>query len=219
MRRESPAQLLAFFQSVAENLTVSFADSARAVPGRNRPMIHARGSLRRALMDDAFRRAATSAGMVASTGTTLPPTWSYPIARVGAFSISLGVVDRQTNRSARRLRSRGNYVHSLVARNAALNPQTSLFGDSKASVSTVIPKGAFGALVVVESSVKAPDTPLYMGLMVPSANLKGTYYQWSLEYLIRLLRDKVSEGKMPKRRVLERKKLKVRVKPLAPKQG
>lgn len=219
MRRESPAQLLAFFQSLAEHLAVSFADSARAAPGRNRPMIQARGNLRRAFMDDAFRKAAANAGIAANTGTTIPPTWSYPIARLGTFSISLGVVDRHSSRSARRLRSRGEYVRNLVARNAALNPQSSLFGVSDAGVPTVIPKGAFGALVVVEASVRVPDAPVYMGLMVPSANLKASYYQVGLDSLIRMLRDKIAETKTPKRRAVERKKPKLRVKPRAPKQG
>ncbi len=211
-KRQDAQQLLTFFQELSEGLSSAFANSARTVPAvaSDRSAVSARGNLRRMLLDRAFRAAAASAGFKIDTGVTVPPTWSYPLARIGGFSLTIGIVDRQYVEAQLRLRNRGRYVRELSARNTPLDPQSSFFDEAPSEVAVMTPSGAFGALVVVEPSMRVPDSPMYVGFWIPSPNLKRAYYRCTLEFLIRELRAKVGAGKTIKRVALVRKKPKLR---------
>jgi len=195
----------------------AFSDAAKAVPAAigDGPAVSARGNLRRLHLDRAFRAAATEAGYPVVTGTTTPPTWSYPIIRLGAFSLTLGIVQRSTSYSPRRLRSRGKYVYDHVVRNEPVNPQGSLLPSAQ-GVAEIIPDGTFGAFVVAEPSARVPDSPLYLGFMVPAPNLRGTYFMCSLERLIGILQDRVVAERRPSRKKVERKQPKLKKQPKPP---
>jgi hypothetical protein len=218
LRRADLARMLAFFKQLSEQLSVAFADAAKSVPAvrGDGPSISARGNLRRLQLDRAFRAAAEQAGYPIVTGFTNPPSWNYPVIRLGAFSLTLGIVQRTTARSSRRLRSSGNYVKDHVARNEPVNPQGSLLSTPSASVVEIIPDGALGAFVVAEPSVYVPDSPLYLGFMIPAPNLRRTYFRCSLERLIGLLQERVAVGRKPVRKEIERKKPKLKKHPKLP---
>lgn len=217
LRRADAARMLTFFKAVSERMATAFSDAAKAVPATRGdcPAISARGNLRRLQLDRAFRAAAAEAGYVVVTGTTSPPSWNYPIIRLGAFSLTLGIVQRATSSGLRRLRSRGNYVFDHVARNEPVNPQGSLLSASS-DVVEVIPDGALGAFVVAEPSVYVPDSPLYLGFMVPSPNLHRTYFRCSLERLVGLLQERVAAERRPVRKKVERKQPKLKKQPKRP---
>ncbi|MBN9549403.1 MAG: hypothetical protein J0H31_11130 [Alphaproteobacteria bacterium] len=211
LRRADAARLLAFFKSISERMATAFSDAAKLVPAArgDGPAVSARGNLRRLHLDRAFRIAAAEAGYAVVTGTTSPPSWNYPVIRLGAFSLTLGIVQRATAYGPRRLRSHGNYVFDHVARNEPVNPQGSLLS-AKSEVVEVIPDGALGAFVVAEPSVHVPDSPLYLGFMVPSPNLRHTYFRCSLERLIGLLQERVAVERRPMRKKVERKQPKLK---------
>lgn len=213
-KKQDVKVLLTFFQTLSEGLSAAFADSARKVPASSadRPAVSARGNLRRMMLDRAFRAAAEGSGLKISTGVTTPASWSYPIARIGAFSMTVGIVDRQYVEARLRLRNRGKYVRELTARNKPLDPQSSFFAPQSSEVTVVTPAGAFGALVVVEPSMHTPDVPMYMGLWVPAPNLRYAYYRCTLDFMIKELRSRVSATKTTKRVALVRKKPKLRKK-------
>jgi hypothetical protein len=210
--------MLDFFKRLSERFSVAFADAAKTVPAHpgDGPAVSARGNLRRLHLDRAFRAAAERAGYTVSTGFTNPPSWNFPIIRIGAFSLTLGIVERALSRSPRRLRSRGKYVEDHVARNEPVNPQESLLDSPSAEVVQVIPDGALGAFIVAEPSVHVPDSPLYLGFMVPSPNLRRTYFRCSLERLIGLLQERVAAERRPARKIVQRKKPKLKKLPKRP---
>jgi hypothetical protein len=218
LRRADSVRVLAFFKRLSEGLSVAFADSTKIVPATrgDGPAVSARGNLRRLYLHKALRAAAEAVGYKVSTGFTDPPSWNFPVVRLGAFALTLGIVQRLTPRSPRRLRSRGNYVREHVARNEPVNPQGSLFGQSAIRVVEIIPDGALGAFVVVEPSTYVPDTPLYIGFMVPSPDLRRSYYRCSLERLIGLLQERVAAERKPVRKLVERKKPKLKKRPERP---
>ena len=207
VRKEDPGRLLALLQPLAEGLSAACADSAKKVPAvrENRPAVSARGNVRRWLMHEAFIRAAEQAGIPVAKNSNVTGTWTYPVIRLGAFSITVGVVDRPYTASAPRLRSRGQYVRDLVERNWPLNPAADMFAERGHAVSSIVPNGAFGGLVVVEPSLWVPDTPSFIGFLVPSPDLRGNYFRCSLDFLIRYLRSKVAATKKPKRAAPQRK--------------
>lgn len=217
LRRADAGRMLAFFKAVSEYMATAFADAAKIVPAEpgDSPAVSARGNLRRLRLDRAFRAAAAAVGYPVVTGTTNPPSWKYPIVRLGAFSLTLGIVQRATSYGPPRLRSRGNYVLDHVARNEPVNPQGSLLS-AKIDVVEVIPDGALGAFVVAEPSVHLPDSPLYLGFMVPSPNLGRTYYRCSLERLVGLLQERVAAERRPVRKKVERKQPKLKKQPKRP---
>ena len=217
LRRADAARMLAFFKALSERMAAAFSDAAKTVPAAigDGPAVSARGNLRRLRLDRAFRAAATEAGYPVVTGTTTPPTWNYPIVRLGAFSLTLGIVQRATSYGPRRLRSRGNYVYDHVVRNEPVNPQGSLL-PSAPDVVEIIPDGALGAFVVAEPSVHVPDSPLYLGFMVPAPNLRGSYFMCSLERLVGLLQERVAAERRPARKKVERKQPKLKKQPKRP---
>lgn len=193
LRHEDPERLLNFFRALQEGFTAAFADAhARMMPTAptDRPAINARGAIRRVLMDRVFREAAEQAGLAARTDFTNPPTWSFPVLRLGAFSITLGIVEKVRASSPRRLRNRGRYVRHHARNNEMANPQGSLFRDDGSGVPRVIPGGSLGALVVAEASVHQPDVPLWIGFWLPSPNLRQAYYKCSLDVLLAFLRER-----------------------------
>lgn len=191
LRQENPGQLLTFFHSVGENFTAAFADAAAKMPAasKDRPAVNARGAIRRCLMDQAFRSAAIKTGFVPATGFTDPPTWSYPTVRLGAFSLTLGIVEKMRVTGSHRLRNRGEYVRRHARNNEVANPQGNLFRDEVNGIPRVIPHGSLGALVVAEASVHTPDVPLWIGFWLPSPNLKRSYFRCSLDVLLAFLRE------------------------------
>lgn len=207
LRKEDPEKLLALLQRLAEGLSAACADSAKKIPAvrENRPAVSARGTVRRWLMHEAFIRAAEQAGYPVARNSNVTGTWTFPVIRLGAFSITVGVVDRPYTASTPRLRSRGQYVRDLVERNRPLNPMADMFGKPEDAMPSVIPNGAFGGLMVVEPSLWVPDTPSFIGFLVPSPDLRGNYFRCSLDFLIRHLRNKVAATKKPKRAPPQRK--------------
>ncbi|MCA3563815.1 MAG: hypothetical protein IOC90_12350 [Methylocystis sp.] len=209
--------MLSFFQALSERMATAFSDAAKMVPAArgDGPAVSARGNLRRLHLDRAFRAAAADTGYPIVTGTTTPPSWNYPIIRLGAFSLTLGIVQRATSYGPRRLRSRGNYAYDHVVRNGPANPQGSLLASAH-DVVEVIPDGALGAFVVAESSVHVPDSPLYLGFMVPAPNLRQSYFMCSLERLVGLLQERVAAERRPARKKVERKLPKLKKLPKHP---
>lgn len=207
LRKEDPARLLALLQPLSEGLSAACADSAKKIPAvrENRPAVSARGNVRRWLMHEAFIRAAEQAGIPLTKSSNATGTWTFPVIRLGAFSITVGVVDRPYTASAPRLRSRGRYVRDLVERNRPLNPIADMFAKPADAMPSVIPNGAFGGLVVIEPSLWVPDTPSFIGFLVPSPDLRGNYFRCSLDFLIRHLRGKIAATKKPKRAAPQRK--------------
>jgi hypothetical protein len=191
MRNEEVGSLIKFFRGLEEGFTADFADAAARMPARprDRPAVYARGAIRRCLMDRTFHRAATEAEKVPETGFTDPPSWSYPTIRVGAFSLTLGLVERRRATGPRRLRNKGKYVRRHAKNNEVANPQGTLFRDEANKVPRMIPGGSLGALVVAESSVHAPDVPLWIGFWLPSPNLKQAYFRCSITKLLSLLQE------------------------------
>jgi hypothetical protein len=209
--------MLAFFKALSERMAAAFSDAAKAVPAArgDSPAVSARGNLRRLHLDRAFRAAAAEAGYAVVTGTTTPPSWNYPIVRLGAFSLTLGIVQRATYYGPRHLRSRGNYVFDHVVRNEPVNPQGSLLPAAPHLVE-IIPDGALGAFVVAEPSVHVPDSPLYLGFMVPAPNLRRSYFMCSLERLVGLLQERVAAERRPARKRIERKQPTLKKQPKRP---
>lgn len=217
VRRGDPGRLLELFQQMSERFAAACADSAKAVaaqPGDG-PAVSARGNLRRLHLDRAFKSAASHAGFHVVTNFTTPASWNFPVVRLGAFSLTLGIVQRTRPGGPRRLRTRGTYAHDLAMRNQTVNPQGSLLED-RPGVVEVIPDGSLGAFVVIETSVHVPDSPIYVGLLVPSPDLRRTFYRVSLERLIGQLEERVGKARKPVRKSIERKKPKLRKKPKRP---
>ena len=80
----------------------------------------------------------------------------------------------------------------------------------------VIPDGSLGAFIVAEPSVHVPDSPLYLGFMVPAPNLHRSYFMCSLEKLVGLLQDQVAAERRPARKKVERKQPKLKKQPKRP---
>lgn len=213
-RSARPQQLLEFFKALDEEMLAAAADSARMVPEAIMPSAkQARGSMRRHFMERAVRNACQRAEIDVGTGWTTPPTWSYPTVRCGAFTLTLGVVFSGSSGRPRRLRTRSRYVEVLCRRNAPLNPQGTLFETDISDVPGIIPEGAFGGLIVSEHSAAIPDVPTFVGLWMPSEDLKSTYHGYSIEQVMAFLRDKIAAAQKPVRKDVERKMPKFKRKP------
>jgi hypothetical protein len=189
LKNADSARLADFLEYFDEGIAAAFIDSHRKVPARRheRPGVYARGTYRRWQLDESFRRSAQKAGMVITTGTNSPPTWSFPILRTGAFSITLGIVDRHLAQGPRRLRCKGAYMRRHAARNGVMDPQGSL-GFTREKVTTILPNGAIGAVIVVEGSVHQPDRPRYVGFWIPSPSLVKPFFRAKIEDVVLSLR-------------------------------
>lgn len=213
LRGPSSAVLIQFFRALAEEIDAAFSNATVIIPleEMGRPAVQARGSTRRWQLDEAMRRAAQRAGLEATTGYTDPPSWSFPLMTLGAFSVTLGVVDRK--RDGRALRAKGKYVRRMVARNRPLDPQIPLFEEPETKVPRLIPSGTFGAMIVIEYSPSKPDAPVFVGFHIPSHDLTTAYYSYSLFDLMVELRDADAAGKKPTRRAIARKKVALKKRP------
>lgn len=210
-------QLLRFFQALDEEMVAATADAARTIPEASVPSAkQARGTLRRYFMERAVRTAGARTALEVGTNWTTPATWSYPTVRIGAFTVVLGLVFSRYNGAPRQLRTRSSYVATLCARNAPLDPQGTLFEPAGGALSTLIPDGAFGGLIVSEHNAAIPELPSFLGLWVPSTDLKQCYHSYSFEQVIGYLREKIAATKKPVRKVVQRKLPKLRKEP-APK--
>ncbi|MBB4153584.1 hypothetical protein GGQ80_001486 [Sphingomonas jinjuensis] len=216
-RSDDVEQLLRFFQALEEEIVAATADAVRTIPQANVPSAkQARGTLRRHFMERAVRAAGARTALEVGTSWTTPATWSYPTVRIGAFTLVLGLVFSRYNGAPRQLRTRSSYVKTLCARNAPLDPQGALFEPAAGAVSTLIPDGAFGGLIVSEHNAATPEIPSFVGLWVPSTDLKQRYHSYSFEQIMGYLREKIAGMKKPVRKAVQRKLPKLRKKP-APK--
>lgn len=216
-RSADPEQLLRFVQALDEEMAAATADAVRTIPEATVPSAkQARGTLRRHFMERAVRAAGTRAGLKVGTSWTTPATWSYPTVRIGAFTLVLGLVFNRYNGAPRQLRTRSSYVEALCARNAPLDPQGQLFDGAAEAVPTLIPDGAFGGLIVSEHNAASPEIPSFVGIWVPSSDLKQRYHSYSLEQVMAYLREKIAGLKKPARKAVQRKLPRLKKKP-APK--
>lgn len=210
LRRGDVSKLLTFFMRLEERLTLAFPRSARVLAESNYPSAkQVRGTTRRHYLQEALATAASDAGIPLETRWTDPPTWNYPVARIGGFSLTIGIVETQFRGAARTLRTRAKYIAKLCHRNSFVDPQTSLF-DAFKPTDAVIPDGALGGLIVAQYSPHAPEKPAFLGFLVPSEKLGRTYYVRSFDEIISMLRDRLSLSRRPVKRVVERKPLKRR---------
>jgi hypothetical protein len=210
LRRGDVSKLLTFFMRAEERLTLAFPRAARMLAESQNPSAkQVRGTTRRHYLQEALASAATDAGFPMETRWTEPPTWNFPVVRVGGFSLTIGIVETQFRGAARALRTKSKYVAKLCERNAFADPQTSLF-DTFKPADAVIPDGALGGLIVAQYAPHAPEKPAFLGFMVPSERLGRTYYIKSFDQIISMLRDRLSLSRRPVKRVVERKPLRRR---------
>lgn len=219
IRNGNVQQLLDFFTRLEERLTSAFPRAARTLAESDSPSAkQVRGSMRRHHLHEALLSAARDAKLPVQLGWTEPATWSYPVARAGAFSLTIGIVETKYRGAARSLRSRGKYIAKLCARNAPLDPQGKLF-DGITPADTVIPDGALGGLIVAQFRPHQPEIPAFLGFWVPSEGLSGSYYVRSFDEIIAMLRERLALDRRPTKRTIERKPVRRRAKKPDGKQG
>lgn len=208
LKGEDPQRVLKFLEAVSEQFGAAFADSAARAPAprTDKQGVAARGTTRHWYLDQALARASKTAGLSSKKRYTDPASYDYTVAQVGAYSIALGIVHTPYRTGHRKIRSRATYLKQLMTRNKALNPQGNLFLKDDRQLPRVVPAGSFGALLAVESSVKTPDVPLYLGFWVPKPSLKGRYWGCGLQYLIDEVRSRIHGTKRSGRKVIERKR-------------
>lgn len=204
-RSPSTARLLQFLQAYHEGVDAATADAARAHPSPEHSSKLARGTARRDLMHRAFRSAASAAGLAVETGYNANKSWSFPKLRCGAFTLTLGKLTRRHRHAERKLSSRPDYARAFCVRNDALDPQGMLFGHGKDVMSAVIPDGTFGALIVSEHCGATPDVPSFVGIWVPSSDLRKGYHCYALDEVVAYLREKLAGDRKPVRKPVERK--------------
>lgn len=217
-RSHDTNQLLRFVQALDEEMTAATANAARIVPLATSSAKQARGTLRRHFMENAIRSAGHRTGIQVDTEWSNPATWSYPILKMGAFKVAIGVVFSRNLSAPRQLRTRSAYAKALCARNSPLNPQGQLFPDISGTVESVIPEGAFGGFIVSEHSNYTDEIPSFIGLWIPSDDLKQRYYCYSLDQIMLYLRAKLTKQTKPTRKTPSRKLPTLKRKP-NPKKG
>jgi hypothetical protein len=219
VRGGNAQQLLDFFTRAEERLTSAFPRAARTLAESDDPSAkQVRGSTRRHYLHQALLTAARDARLPVQVSWTEPATWSYPVAKIGAFSLTIGIVETKYRGQGRSLRTRSKYIEKLCARNAPLNPQGELF-DGVKSVNTVIPDGAFGGLIVAQFRPHQPEVPAFLGFWVPSEKLSRSYYVRSFDEVITMLRDRLTLERRPSKKVVQRKVVRRRINKPDGKQG
>ena len=212
LRRANLPKLLEFFKRAEERLASAFPRASRVLAESNAPSAkQARGTARRHHLHEALLSAASDVGLPVETRWTDPATWSYPVIKIGGFSLTIGIVETRYRGAARTLRSKSKYMEQLCARNGILDPQTGLFDDI-APKDTIIADGAMGGLIVAQYRPHTPDTPAFLGFWVPSENLKSAYYVRSFDEVIAAIRDRLSLSRRPAKKTVERKPLRKRSK-------
>lgn len=213
LRRGNLVQLLDFFMRAEERLTSAFPRSSRVLAESHAPSAkQVRGGIRRHYLHEALASAASDSGLPTETRWTDPAAWSYPVVKIGGFSLTIGIVETRYRGAARALRTKSNYMAKLCERNAILDPQTKLFDDVRTS-DAVIADGALGGLIVAQYRPHAPDAPAFLGFWVPSERLNSAYYVRSFDEVITMLRERLSLSRKPAKRIVERKPLKKRLRP------
>jgi hypothetical protein len=219
IRHGNLSQLLDFFTRAEERLTSAFPRASRALSESNSPSAkQVRGSTRRHYLHEALLTAARDVKLPVLEGWTEPATWSFPVVKAGAFSLTIGIVETKYRGAARTLRSKGKYIANMCERNAPMNPQSDLF-KTVDPADTIIPDASLGALVVAQFRPHQPDVPAFLGFMVPSEKLNGNYCLMSFEEVITRLRDRLSLARRPAKKVVLRKPLRRRVPKSGDKQG
>lgn len=202
-----PLQLLEFFNVLGERLAAAFANAARVLPDSRAPTAkQVRGTTRRHYMNLALHEAAAAVGLQVETMWTDPPTWSFPVVKIGGFTLTLGVIESRFRGAPRKLRSKSKFVQLLCERNAPLNPQSSLF-EGHEDIPRLIPTGALGALLVAQFQPSMPDVPAFLGFWVPSENLSEAYYVRSFDEITAMLRDRLGKATRRPRKPPVRKKV------------
>ncbi|MDF7777422.1 hypothetical protein P1X14_19350 [Sphingomonas sp. AOB5] len=210
LRRGNLAELLNFFMRAEERLTAAFPRSSRILAESNAPSAkQVRGSMRRHYLHEALASAASDSGLPTETRWTDPAAWSYPVVKIGGFSLTIGIVETRYRGAARALRTKSQYMEKLCERNAVLDPQTKLFDEVPPS-DIVIADGSLGGLIVAQYRPHAPDVPAFLGFWIPSERLNSAYYIRSFDEVIAMLRERLSMSRKPAKRVVERKPLRRR---------
>ncbi len=211
LRRGKLDQLLTFFMRLEERMTLAFPSASRILADSLAPSAkQVRGGARRHFLQEALISSARDAGLYQETKWTDPATWSFPLVKLGGFSLTIGIVETRYRGASRALRSKSKYVADLCQRNSILDPQSTLF-DKVAPSDAVIADGAMGGLLVAQFSHHSPDQPAFLGFWVPSEKLSSAYYVRSVEEIIAMLRQRLSLARKPTKRTIERKPLKRRV--------
>jgi hypothetical protein len=204
-RASDLTRLLRFFILLDERMTAAFPRAARMLPESGDPSAkQVRGSTRRHHLHDALASAASDAGLACAMRWTEPASWNYPVAVLGGFSCTVGIVETKYRGAARSLRSRSEYLKQLCQRNEIVNPQSTLF-DEETPPEALIPDGSLGGLVVAQYASNQPLKPAGLGFWVPSADLRSAYYIRSLDEIIEMLRIRLSLSRKPQKKRVERK--------------
>lgn len=205
MRAGDLNRLLRFFTLLDGRMTAAFPRAARVLPDSSDPSAkQVRGSTRRHHLHEALASAAADAGLACAMRWTEPASWNYPVAALGGFSCTIGIVETKYRGAPRSLRSRSEYLKHLCQRNEIMNPQSSLFGDENPP-EAFIPDGSLGGLVVAQYASNEPLKPAFLGFWVPSPDLRSAYYMCSLDEIIGMLRDRLSMSRKPQKKQVERK--------------
>ena len=213
VRRGDLSKILTFFMRAEERLTLAFPRASRVLGDSNAPSARqVRGGTRRHYLHEALTSAATDSGLSVETRWTEPATWSFPVVKLGGFSLTIGIVETRYRGAARALRTKSAYMKKLCARNAIVDPQHRLF-DGIDPADAVVPDGSLGGLIVAQYRPNTPDVPAFLGFWVPSERLNQAYYVRSFEEIISMLRDRLSLSRKPMKRTVERKALRRRKKP------
>jgi hypothetical protein len=210
LRRGDANKLLNFFLRAEERLALAFPRASRVLSESQSPSARqVRGGTRRHYLHEALASAATDAGFPLETRWTEPATWSFPVIKIGGYSLTIGIVETRYRGAARTLRTRSKYMEKLCERNEIIDPQSALFDTISAS-DAVIPDGALGGLIVAQYQAHNPDVPAFLGFWIPSKKLNEHYYVRSFAEIIAMLRNKLSLSRRPIKRTVERKQLKRR---------
>ena len=210
LRRGDTNKLLDFFLRAEERLTLAFPRASRVLSESQSPSARqVRGGTRRHYLHEALASAASDTGFPLETRWTNPATWSFPLIKIGGYSMTIGIVETRHRGAARTLRTRSKYMKKLCERNEIVDPQTSLF-ETISTSDSLIPDGALGGLIVAQYQAHNPDVPAFLGFWVPSTTLDRHYYVRSFAEIIAMLRERLSLSRRPVKRTVERKLLKRR---------
>jgi hypothetical protein len=203
-------RLLRLFTLLVERMGDAFPRAARVLPDSSDPSaMQVRGSTRRHYYHAALSSAASDAGIPCATRWTEPASWSYPVAALGGFSCTIGIVETKHRGAPRTLRSKSEYLKKLCRGNELINPQSGLF-DNDNPPEALIPDGSLGGLIVAQYARSEPLKPAFLGFWVPSADLNSAHYIRSLDEIIEMLRERLSMSRRPQKKKVERKPIRRR---------
>lgn len=185
-RGREPKELLKIFSLLDEEVAVAVADAGRESPGDDTPEARkSRAFLRRHKINLAILRASEKLYLPVRQDFSKGKGASFAIARVGAFSIVPARLRPAFRSMPRSLSSRPAYMKEICARNGILDPQGDLFLPRKPDL---IPDGALGAVLVTEYDGPTPGVASFVGLLIPSPDLKKELHCFSLKEIKEHLR-------------------------------